>query len=62
MRYKIAQYIKSVRKKYRLSQKEFAGMIGVNRATFANYESARTEIPGSILLKIQDIEKRLDND
>ena len=57
-RLKIARYIKKVRAAYKLSQDEFSGILGIDRATYANYEVGRAEIPGSTLLKIQELEKK----
>lgn len=54
-----AKFVKEMRKRLGLTQTEFAGMLGVNRAAVANYET-RTVIPGDILHKIYKLDIKLN--
>lgn len=48
---------KSIRKKLKLSQSQFASLIGVNLATLKNWEQGRRKPvgPARVLLKIADL-------
>lgn len=54
----ISKYIKKLRSKLGLTQKEFADKIGKDRSSIANYETGRAIPPGNILLKIQELESQ----
>jgi len=53
---KISIYIKQVRKKLNLTQKEFAEILGKERCSVTNYEIGRAKPRADTLLKIQKLE------
>lgn len=56
---KISNYIKVIRSKLGLTQRELANRIGKDRSSIANYETGRAIPPGDVLLKIQALEAQL---
>lgn len=55
----IGTYIKEIRNRLGLTQKQLAKKLGKERCTIANYEVGRAIPPGDILLKIQELEASL---
>ncbi len=52
--------IKAIRQKWRVSQAEFAAIIGVSPATLRNWEQGRTYPDGSARVLLKIAEKRPD--
>ena len=52
--------IKSIRQKWRVSQTEFAQLIGVSPATLKNWEQGRTVPDGAARILLKVAENRLD--
>ena len=52
--------IKAIRQKWRVSQAQFAGLIGVSPATLKNWEQGRTYPEGAARVLLRVAEKRLD--
>ena len=57
---KIAQFIKRVRVKAGLTQKQFGDLIGKKRDVIAKYETGKAIPPGDVLLRIQSIAQKQD--
>ena len=53
---KISNYIKDLRSKLNLTQKQLGERIEKNRCAIANYETGRAIPPGDVLLRIQELE------
>ena len=58
----IAKYVKSVRAKLGLTQKDFAKRLDTYRTNITNYELGRAIPPGDILLKIQELENNIPDE
>ena len=54
-----AKFIKKARKSMKLTQQQLADILGTKRYTIAKYETAATEIPGSLILTLQKLLKRM---
>jgi len=54
-----SQYIRKARNSLKVTQKELGALLGVNRDSIANYETARAMPPGSLILGLQKILKRM---
>jgi len=48
----ISKYIKGTRKKLKLTQKQFAGLLGVTQGQVAKYEHRRSMPPAHIYLRV----------
>lgn len=55
LKFILSSRITFLRKENRLTQSECASLLGINRVTYAGYESGRTEMPFSVLLSIADL-------
>ena len=55
---KTKDYIKSIRKKYGLTQEEFSKLLGIKRYNLAKYETGASEPPGNILLRVVNCDTR----
>jgi|GEM_PF-3108042 len=53
----LSKKIKEIRLKLKLTQKEFAYILGIPRSNIANYETGRVVPPGDITWKIMKLEK-----
>ena len=52
----IGQYIKSIRKRIGLKQRELAQTVGRDRSTIACYEIGQALAPGDVILTLQRLE------
>ncbi len=52
---KFANLVKKARTKLNLTQDEFAKILGKERVTVTNYEAGRINIPGDVILRIQEL-------
>ena len=51
-----ANFVRRIRKRLGITQREFAQKIGKTRDAVANYETCRAIPPGDVVLKIQELE------
>lgn len=49
--------LRKLRLHYRYSQRELAGYLGIDRSTYAYYESGKTKPPLNTLLELSDLYK-----
>ena len=58
--YTTAEEIKTLRKKLKLTQKEFAELIGCGKSTIERWETGKEVIKGPVVLLLQMLEKYPD--
>jgi predicted transcriptional regulator len=51
----IKEIVKNTRKAMRLTQCDFAKLVGITRDCIASYETGRSEPPGSVMLRIIEL-------
>lgn len=53
----LKEVLRKLRLPYRYSQRELAGYLGIDRSTYAYYESGKTKPPLNTLLELSDLYK-----
>ena len=52
------KFVKSIRKKFDLTQEQLAALVGVKRTTIANYELNNIKPSADVLVKLQKLNEK----